>query len=107
DPGVTVRFPLLTVPAGATPLLTGADLLVWTTTPWTLVSNTAVAVHPGESYVVARRSGGQEAVVVAEQLMPRVLGEGWHVASRLRGTALVGATSRPTFSLVDIPGAHR
>jgi isoleucyl-tRNA synthetase len=107
DPAVTVRFPLLTAPVGATPLLAGADLLVWTTTPWTLVSNTAVAVHPGESYVVARRSGGQEAVVVAEQLMTRVLGEGWHVAARLRGSDLVRATYRPPFSLVDIPGAHR
>ncbi len=106
DPGVTVRFPLLTVPEGATPLLAGADLLVWTTTPWTLVSNTAVAVHPDESYVVARRAGSQEAVVVAEQLMPRVLGDGWHVAARLRGSDLVGATYRPPFSLVDIPGAH-
>ena len=106
EPAVTVRFPLLTVPAGATPLLAGADLLVWTTTPWTLVSNTAVAVHPDESYVVARQAGGQDAVVVAEQLMPRVLGEGWHVAATLRGSDLVGATYRPPFSLVDIPGAH-
>src|SRR5438034_9176641 len=88
DPAVTVRFPLLTVPAGATSLLAGADLLVWTTTPWTLVSNTAVAVHPDESYVVARRAGGEEAVVVAERLMPEVLGEGWHVAARLLGSDL-------------------
>jgi isoleucyl-tRNA synthetase len=107
DPAVTVRFPLLTLPDGATPLLNGADLLVWTTTPWTLVSNTAVAVHPDESYVVARRAGGQESVVVAEQLLPRVLGAGWHVAARLPGSGLVGATYRPPFSLVDIPGAHR
>jgi len=106
DPAVTVRFPLLTVPEEATPLLAGADLLVWTTTPWTLVSNTAVAVHPSESYVVARRAGGEEAVVVAEQLMPRVLGDGWHVAARLRGSDLAGATYQPPFSLVDIPGAH-
>jgi len=106
DPGVTVRFPLLTVPPGATPLLAGADLLVWTTTPWTLVSNTAVAVHPDEMYVVARRAG-QESVVVAEQLMPRVLGDGWHVAARLRGSDLVGATYQPPFTLVEIPGAHR
>jgi isoleucyl-tRNA synthetase len=106
DPAVTVRFPLLTVPEGAPPLLAGADLLVWTTTPWTLVSNTAVAVHPDEGYVVARQAGGQKSVVVAEQLMPRVLGDGWHVAARLRGSDLVGATYRPPFSLVDIPGAH-
>ena len=45
--------------------------------------------------------------MVAEQLMSRVLGEGWHVAARLRGSDLVGATYRPPFSLVDIPGAHR
>jgi isoleucyl-tRNA synthetase len=107
DPGVTVRFGLLTLPDGATPLLTGADLLVWTTTPWTLVSNTAVAVHPDEEYVVARQAGGQKAVVVAEQLLARVLGEGWHVAARLRGSDLVGATYRPPFALVEIPGAHR
>src|SRR5690348_2122286 len=106
DPGVTVRFPLLTVPAGTSPLLASADLLVWTTTPWTLVSNTAVAVHPDESYVVAQRADGQDTVVVAEQLMPRVLGDGWHVAARLRGSDLVGATYRPPFGLVDIPGAH-
>jgi len=105
EPAVTVRFPLLTVPAGATPLLAGADLLVWTTTPWTLVSNTAVAVHPDESYVVARRADASP-VVVAEQLMPRVLGDGWHVVARLRGSDLVGATYRPPFGLVDIPGAH-
>jgi len=107
DPGVTVRFPVLTVPAGVSPLLQRADLLVWTTTPWTLVSNTAVAVHPDEEYVVARRAGGQDSVVVAERLMPRVLGDGWHIAARVRGAALVGATYRPPFALVDIPGAHR
>jgi isoleucyl-tRNA synthetase len=107
DPGVTVRFPLLTVPAGTSPLLASADLLVWTTTPWTLVSNTAVAVHPDETYVVARRAGGQDTVVVAEQLIRRVLGDGWHAVARVRGADLVGATYRPPFTLVDIPGAHR
>jgi isoleucyl-tRNA synthetase len=107
DPAVTVRFPLLSMPPGASPLLGGAELLVWTTTPWTLVSNTAVAVHPDETYVVARRTGGHDSVVVAEQLMARVLGEGWHAAAWVSGRDLVGATYRPPFTLVDIPGAHR
>src|SRR5271165_6113255 len=48
DPSVIVRFPLLSLPPGARPdfaaQLAGADMLVWTTTPWTLVANTAVAV---------------------------------------------------------------
>jgi isoleucyl-tRNA synthetase len=106
DPSVTVRFPLLTVPEGANPQLSGADLLVWTTTPWTLVSNTAVAVHPDETYAVARKSGDGDRVVVAESLLWRVLGDGWHVVARVRGSELAGATYRPPFSLVRIPGAH-
>ena len=107
DPGVTVRFPLLSLPDGANPLLNGADLLVWTTTPWTLVSNTAVAVHPDESYAVARKPGEGDTVVVAEKLVARVLGEGWHVVGTVPGAALVGATYRPPFGLVEIEGAHR
>jgi isoleucyl-tRNA synthetase len=107
DPSVTVRFPLLTLPEGANPQLEGADLLVWTTTPWTLVSNTAVAVHPDETYAIARKSGVGDRVVVAESLFGRVLGEGWHVAARVRGSELVGATYKPPFDLVSIPGAHR
>jgi isoleucyl-tRNA synthetase len=107
EPAITVRFPLSTLPDGSSPALAGADLLVWTTTPWTLVSNTAVAVHPGESYAVARKTGGDDTVVVAEQLVPRVLGEGWEIVARMPGADLVGATYQPPFSLVDVPGAHR
>jgi isoleucyl-tRNA synthetase len=106
DPSVTVRFPLVTLPDGAPAELAGADLLVWTTTPWTLVSNTAVAVHPDETYVVARnaREGGR--VVVAEELMPRVLGDGWDVVATFPGSVLAGATYRQPFGLIDVPDAH-
>ena len=72
------------MPDGASPQLPGADLLVWTTTPWTLVANTAVAVHPDETYVVARRSADGDRVVVAEALVRRVLGDGWHIAARVQ-----------------------
>ena len=91
DPAVTVRFRLRTLPDGAPAGLEGADLLVWTTTPWTLVSNTAVAVHPDATYVLARRSSDGDRVVVAEDLFARVLGDGWHVATRFKGSALIGA----------------
>ena len=110
DPSVTVRFPLLTLPDGAHPDLAGADLLVWTTTPWTLVSNTAVAVHPEVTYVLARRAGGGagdgNSVVLAEALMPKVLGEDWHVAARFPGQELLGATYQRPFDLIEIPDAH-
>ena len=107
DQSVTVRFALLALPAGAHPALTGADLLVWTTTPWTLVANTAVAVHPDVIYVVARRMGTDDSVVVAEPLFAKVLGEGWHIAARVRGIDLAGATYARPFGIIDIPDAHR
>jgi len=111
DPSVTVRFPITRVPAGASPHLAGADLLVWTTTPWTLVSNTAVAVHPEVTYVVARKSGGYggdgDKVVVAEALYGRVLGPGWHVLATVRGTDLLGAEYQRPFHMIDIPDSHR
>src|SRR5260370_2627239 len=106
DPSVTVRFPLLTLPETADPQLSGADLLVWTTTPWTLVSNTAVAVHPDETYVIARKSGVGDRVVVAESLFGRVLGEGWHIVARVRGAELAGPTDQPPSSLVSMPDVH-
>ncbi len=107
DPSVVVRFPLRTLPADAPRALAGADLLVWTTTPWTLVSNTAVAVHPDEFYAIARRSGSGDRVVVADALFARVLGDGWHITERLTGAQLAGATYQPPFSLIDVPDAHR
>ena len=106
DPAVTVRFRLRTLPEGAPRELEGADLLVWTTTPWTLVSNTAVAVHPEATYVLARRSRDGDRAVVADDLFARVLGDGWHVAARFPGQALVGASYRPPFGIIKIPDAH-
>ncbi len=107
DQAVTVRFPLTGLPPGASDQLEGADLLVWTTTPWTLLANTAVAVHPDEVYAVARRSGSGDRVVVADALFARVLGPGWHVTERVRGSQLAGASYRPPYGLVDLPGGHR
>jgi len=107
DPSVIVRFPLRTLPASAPPQLAGADLLVWTTTPWTLVSNTAVAVHPDETYAIARKSGVGDRVVIADELFARVLGDGWHITDRFSGAELAGATYQPPFNLIEIPDAHR
>jgi isoleucyl-tRNA synthetase len=106
-PAVTVRFPLRSRPADAPAELAGADLLAWTAEPWTLVANTAVAVHPELTYAVARRSGHGDRVVVADGLFARLLGDGWHVTRRLAGTALAGATYEPPLRLIDVPGAHR
>jgi isoleucyl-tRNA synthetase len=101
DPSVYVRFPLLSGPYAASPGKPGASLLVWTTTPWTLVSNTAVAVHPDVDYVVA--SDGAEQLVVAEPLLEQTLGEGWTVLDTVRGADMERWTYRRPFDLVAFP----
>jgi len=113
DPAITVRFGLTALPvqgageaAGTPPELLGADLLVWTTTPWTLVSNTAVAVHPDATYVVAERSRDGNRVVVAEDLLGSVLDHDWRVVARFAGQAMVGARYHAPFGIIKIPDAH-
>jgi isoleucyl-tRNA synthetase len=102
DPSVYVRFPITGGPVSDA--FPGAALLVWTTTPWTLVSNTAVAVHPAVEYVAARTADG-ETLVVAEPLLAQ-LGEGAEVLARWTGTELAGTTYSRPFDLVEIPDAH-
>ncbi len=99
DPSVYVRFPVTNGPLEQL----GAALLVWTTTPWTLVSNTAVAVNPGVTYVAARR--GDEVLVVAEPLLS-VLGEDVEVLERFPGAALEHTTYARPFDWVEIANAH-
>ena len=96
DPSVYVRFPLL-----SGPLAGKASLLVWTTTPWTLVSNTAVAVHPDVTYVVA--SNDTESLVIAEPLAEKVLGEGWRLGQTFTGRELELWRYQRPFELVDFP----
>ena len=100
DPSVYVRFPLREPLAG----YPDVELLVWTTTPWTLVSNTAVAVHPEVTYVVARTVQGT--FVVAEPLLKRALGDEFEVLASLPGADMAGLRYRRPLDLVEIPNAH-
>ena len=53
-------------------------IVVWTTTPWTLVSNAALAVHPDLAYVEVRKKSGREwTLILAEARAAAVLGDGW------------------------------
>ena len=96
DPSVYVRFPLTSGPYAGR-----AALLVWTTTPWTLVSNTAVAARSDVDYVVA--TDGDETLVVAEPLFGTVLGEGWTVQETVTGHDMEGWTYQRPFELVEFP----
>ncbi|MBJ7348516.1 MAG: isoleucine--tRNA ligase, partial [Thermoleophilaceae bacterium] len=83
DPSVYVRLPVVT--AAGQP--TGESLLVWTTTPWTLVANVAVAIGPQVTYARARVNG--EILIVAFDLIEAVLGENVEVTERVTGQELI------------------
>jgi isoleucyl-tRNA synthetase len=85
-------------------------ILVWTTTPWTLVSNTALAVHPELDYVeIVRRDSekDQRTLIVAESRLPAVFGgdydKRWEVVNRLKGSELVGRRYKRPLDLLDYP----
>jgi isoleucyl-tRNA synthetase len=104
DPSVYVRFPVTDGPLAEL----GAALLVWTTTPWTLVSNTAVAVKPDVTYVAARvatTDGGSEVLVVAEPLLAAALGESAEdaeIVGSWTGVELERTSYSRPFDLVDL-----
>ena len=106
DPAVTVGFRLDS----------GELILIWTTTPWTLPSNLAIAVHPEIDYVVVEPSSDQhrgERYLLAESRLAayaRELGSdaAERVVQRLKGSELVGRTYVPPFSYyLGHTNAHR
>jgi isoleucyl-tRNA synthetase len=87
DPALTVKFSLAT----------GEKILAWTTTPWTLPSNLALAVNPDIDYAVVELNG--EKLILAEARLAsyeRELGEAVRVGT-LKGSELVGRTYTPLF----------
>ncbi|MDP9022099.1 MAG: isoleucine--tRNA ligase [Actinomycetota bacterium] len=103
DPSVYVRFPILDGPLAER----SASLLVWTTTPWTLPSNAAVAVGPGISYVLARAPGSDELVVVAADRVTAALGDDVEVVDQLAAGDLVGLHYEAPFTLVEVDSDYR
>ncbi len=97
DPSVYVRFPLVDPSEGP---LAQADLLVWTTTPWTLPSNQFTAVHPGLEYAVCRVEGEPRRVLLAAALVDEVAAKAKReltVEATLPGEKLMGLRYQPPF----------
>ncbi len=103
DPSVYVRFPAT---SGAIADL-GAAFLVWTTTPWTLVSNTAIAVNPKVEYQVCEitKDDKTERLVIATNLA-HVLGEDRTVIATFLGSELEHITYQRPLDLIEIPDSH-
>ena len=81
----------------------GRHLLVWTTTPWTLVSNVALAVNPAFEYVEVEHEGRR--LIVARSRAEVLFGEG-RVHRRVDVSELVGAEYRRPFELVPAEEAR-
>jgi isoleucyl-tRNA synthetase len=97
DPSVYVRLPLQDEEK--------TSLLVWTTTPWTLISNAAVAVGPDVEYATVEVD--RERVILAAELVEKVLGEdGYEVLSRTKGRNLEGKRYSRPFGYVPVERAE-
>ncbi len=94
DPAVTLGLRL----RSEIPELEGVEALVWTTTPWTLPSNLAAAVHPDVEYVVVEARGRRYLLADARlDAYVRELGETPPVLARFKGSELVGTRYDPVF----------
>ncbi len=100
DPSVTVKFAALDEP--------GTFYLAWTTTPWTLPANVALAVHPKETYVKVRIKSTGESYWFAEKLTSKVLKqffplqeeqEEFEVLEKRQGSGLVGSPYEALYPL--------
>jgi isoleucyl-tRNA synthetase len=100
DPSVFVRFPLRDKP--------GVYFLVWTTTPWTLPANVALAVGENVDYVQVEGPStdgdGPEQLILAADLMPKVLArpEDYKVVRRVKGKELLGLHYRPLYTFLPV-----
>ena len=110
DPAVTVTMPLVDTPGhplGAT--LAGVNALIWTTTPWTLPSNLAIAVNPDVTYAVVRAADG-ERYLLADNLVAgyaKELGD-YEIEHTYAGQELAGLGYQPPYDFfLDEPNAFR
>ncbi len=102
DPSVWISFVAQPSDHPLASKLEGAAFLAWTTTPWTLPANTALAVKPDADYVLAEKDGAR--YVMAAALVPQVLGEDSQTLETFRGTDLVDLRYEKLFTGVPGPG---
>lgn len=78
--------------------------LGWTTTPWTLPANVALAVHEDVDYVKAKR--GEETYILAKNLVNDVLGDDFELVSEHKGHEFVGVSYQPPFNNLKLDRGH-
>jgi len=95
DPSLYVKFPV----RGKK----NEFLVIWTTTPWTLLSNVAIAVHPDEYYLKVRIKGENEILILAEKradaVIKDLLKKDYEVIEKFLGKELEGLRFEPVFEI--------
>jgi len=104
DPAITISFPIVELGQAAPKELRqlhaggAVAFLAWTTTPWTLPSNLALAVGPDIPYVAVKVDGGDTAYVLAESRVAASFKKAKvDVLARFSGAELTGSTYTPLF----------
>ncbi|MEI7682953.1 MAG: isoleucine--tRNA ligase [Candidatus Saccharibacteria bacterium] len=101
DPSLYVKFKIRNNSVG-----TGdASLLAWTTTPWSLPGNAAIAVKPDADYVyvqVKDDEGQEETLVLARNRLETLSVLDYHIVKELKGQELVGLEYEPLFDLNNL-----
>lgn len=97
DMSATVLLPLLPGQKAGKLSLENVAIAAWTTTPWTLPGNVALAVGPKITYAVVDR--GDRRVIVAKDLVTKVFGENAEVVATVSGKELVGLKYEPLFEV--------
>ncbi len=99
DIAVTVKMPLLDEAGNPT----DTSILIWTTTPWTLPGNMAVAVHREIDYVKVKVTdeNGEEYFVLAKERLTQLGDIAYEVVEEMKGADLIGRSYQPPFSYFD------
>lgn len=106
DPSVFIKFPLVEVSekaADSLPLSVDGkpvSLLIWTTTPWTLISNQFAAVNPDLDYALVHDAENDDHLVVAKGMVEAIQARTKReltVKAEIKGEALVGCRYKPPF----------
>ncbi|MDW8362919.1 MAG: isoleucine--tRNA ligase, partial [Myxococcales bacterium] len=98
DPSVFVRFPVHGAPR--------TSLLAWTTTPWTLPSHVALAVHPDASYVTVELDDGERLILAEARLEPTLGGRPHRVVEHRTGRELCNLSYDPPFRYAEPEGGR-
>ena len=96
EPSIYVKFPLRDQP--------GTYFLAWTTTPWTLPGNVALAVNPQVTYALVQQ--GEDKLILAKDLLPHALHGEYTVLKELRAKDLVGTHYHPLYTFLPAEQDH-